>query len=593
MTCPTCRKENSASAKFCLGCGAKNVQQTVNLEAVTVPLERIAAPMADATIALPGFVPPQRPVFRPSAPPPDATIALPSLAPPRRSAPPAFAPPVLDATIAMPAFAPPQRPVFRPSAPPLRPPSSAPPTMDAAVAMPAYAPPTVRPQTSWWMRALVPTILIGVLGGGALLFMRGIGGGDGGSEPTEDDDEIIFVPHTSADGKAHFSFVNSEAKVVFSFAEREWTAGGDSGVNAFNLFFGLPNINTDGPNGGVISLAGLKQPFARNYQQFTNAQQETLNLDQFGGIVKSPKFKQIGRFRDGLAPARSIDANDGLCGYIDRLQNLKIPMTLEICAEFHEGLAISKEPGSTSKLQFINAGGKMVITGDWNQVNPFHNGRAQVWKDQKVGFIDKSGRVVVPIQYKSAGDFFEGLAAVREKNLVGYINSSGTMVIPQQYQSVNRFASGRAIVTRGREMSIIDKAGNAVNKIPLSYAGEAAKGQFIVRTTQSKWGLMDASGSMIVPAEFDKGLHTMGYSVFSTQRPAKLEVLGPGLHVTGSDPETMFGDSTATARKLSFPLNRRLNLRFSEVSQKLDRIVLYFESKSGNRSPDFNVGAKL
>ncbi len=563
MTCPTCGKDNSASAKFCLGCGARNGQpapkvlvlqsdaeQTVNLEAVTVPLERVAVPMTDATIALPSFVPPQRPAFRPSAPPPDATIALPCLAPPTASAPPSFAPPTMDA-------------------------------------------PTAKPQTSWWMRALVPTILIGVLGGGALLFMRGIGGGDGGSEPTEDDDEIIFVPHTGADGKAHFSFVNSEAKVVFSFAEREWTAGSDSGGSAFNLFFGLPNINTDGPNGGVISLAGLKQPFARNYQQFLNEKQETLNVDQFGGIVKSPKFKQIGRFRDGLAPVRSIDGNDGLCGYIDRLQNLKIPMTLEICAEFHEGLAISKEPGSTSRLQFINAGGKMVITGDWNQVNPFHNGRAQVWKDNKVGLIDKSGRVVVPLQYKSAGDFFDGLAAVREKNLVGYVNSSGTMVIPQQYRSVSRFASGRAIVTKGREMSIIDKAGNAVNKIPLSYAGEAAKGQFIVMTTQSKWGLMDSSGSMIVPAEFDKGLHTMGYSLFSTQRPAKTEVLGPGLHVTGSDPETMFGDLTSTARKLSFPLNRRLNLRFSEVSQKMDRIVLYFESTSGNRSPDFNVGAKL
>ena len=92
----------------------------------------------------------------------------------------------------------------------------------------------------------------------------------------------------------------------------------------------------------------------------------------------------------------------------------------------------------------------------------------------KWGYIGKSGNMVIPLQFAEAEEFSEGLAGVRMevepgyfKN--GYIDKNGNVVIPPQFDRSLKFSEGLA--------------GVKVN---------------------DKWGFVDMSGTMIVPAEYQE-----------------------------------------------------------------------------------------
>ena len=216
-----------------------------------------------------------------------------------------------------------------------------------------------------------------------------------------------------------------------------------------------------------------------------------------------------------------------------------------------------------------------------------------VSRNKKIGFMDKSGREVIPPLYDSAIAFYDGLAAVQQGAFWGYVDLSGKLVIPYEFGSVEGHVAGRAIVKTGDQTLVIDKAGKAVNKAPLSYAGRAGKNQFLVRTTEGRWGLMDAGGSMVIPAEWDRGVSAFGFFLFSAgdEKDGKAQIFGPGVNLKGTDaemkakhlnPESLF-------KSLRIPIGHKLFLRISELNQKADRIAIYLESASGNRTPDFLI----
>ena len=547
MTCPICGKENAATAKFCRGCGAPNVQP-----ATPVPVSvaaRVMAPV-DATIALPASAPPMRPAFAPPAmPPPDSTIALPG-------------------------FGPPRRPQF-PSAPA------------------APIPTLPRPSASHRNRAIALIVLFGALGAGVLLFwMRGAGGG---GDVALEDEALLFVQHIGAGKKNHFSIVNSDAKVVFTFSEREWMFDENFYGNLFKGVLGLMSLKTDRAegDGGILDISTLERIFFHSYLNLTSAKQEKIGIDQFGTVTKSPKYQQVGRFSNGLAPARPVIGSDGLCGYIDRGQNPKIPPAFQTCDEFHEGLAVVSKPGPRESSFFIDTSGKAVIKGEWDNVYPFRGERALIIRNKKIGFLDKAGREAIPPQFDNASAFSDGLAPVHQGALWGYVDLSGKLVIPHEFDSFERHVAGRAIVKKGDQWQVIDKAGKAVNRIPLSYAGRAGRNQFLVRTMEGRWGLIDASGSMAIPAKWAKGYSAFGFFLFANGdvKDGKLQIYGPGVNLqgTGEELSAKYPNPEGLLKTIRIPIGHKLFLRVSELNQKADRIAVYLESAAGSRTPDFLI----
>lgn len=98
--------------------------------------------------------------------------------------------------------------------------------------------------------------------------------------------------------------------------------------------------------------------------------------------------------------------------------------------------------------------------------------------NRKWGYINEAGETVIPLQYASASSFSEGLAVVGIGDWgsveYGYINTSGDMVIQPEYDEASEFSDGIAKVAR-----------------------KNAHGNL-------KWGLIDKTGRIIAPLEYDR-----------------------------------------------------------------------------------------
>jgi len=88
-------------------------------------------------------------------------------------------------------------------------------------------------------------------------------------------------------------------------------------------------------------------------------------------------------------------------------------------------------------------------------------------RDRKLGFIDKSGREVIPprfsdyrnVQYfPDLPQFSEGLAPVSEKGRFGYIDCSGNFAIAPRFASARPFSEGIAAVREGTYPQTAGKA---------------------------------------------------------------------------------------------------------------------------------------
>lgn len=187
----------------------------------------------------------------------------------------------------------------------------------------------------------------------------------------------------------------------------------------------------------------------------------------------------------------------GKAGYIDRTGAVVIPPQFVAGEEFSEGLAAVKVDTS---FGVIDPSGKLVVPARFDRVHPFRGGRARVELGKKTGFIDRSGKLVVPAVYDAARDFSEGLAGVQSGKLWGFVDEQGRRVVAPRFASVEPFSDGLVMVDSGKGLVFVDRSGKTV--LPAAGARGFAEG-LAPKEVEGKWGFMDHSGALVVPATFE------------------------------------------------------------------------------------------
>lgn len=112
------------------------------------------------------------------------------------------------------------------------------------------------------------------------------------------------------------------------------------------------------------------------------------------------------------------------------------------------------------KWGFINKEGEEVIPCKYDDVKPFHEGMATVWKESndiyKCGFINKEGEEVIPCKYDVVYDFYEDMAVVSLNGKFGIFNRMGTEVVLCIYNEAMVFKNLIA-VKRKKEIFLLSK----------------------------------------------------------------------------------------------------------------------------------------
>ena len=182
------------------------------------------------------------------------------------------------------------------------------------------------------------------------------------------------------------------------------------------------------------------------------------------------------------------------------------------------------------KYGFINEHGEEVTALTYDEAKPFREGLAAVYRENEGwGFIDESGNEVIPLRYHEADSFSEGLALVEDNDSnAAYINKTGQEVISLGHAIATPFSDGVAFVnfytkaTDNQRCGYIDKKGNMVfhtspdfhpknlginppNPIETISEGivEVSKDLNSTEIGGVKWGFMDKTGNMVIPAIYD------------------------------------------------------------------------------------------
>jgi len=131
--------------------------------------------------------------------------------------------------------------------------------------------------------------------------------------------------------------------------------------------------------------------------------------------------------------------------------------------------------------------------------------------DELYGYIGQDGTVALEPQYGWAGNFSDGLATVVTGDKRMYIDKTGTPVLVLQIECKEwkDFSEGRARVGfgpgyTGEKWGYIDRTGQLVIPAHFDEAGDFSEGlaRVKVKGDPDKWGYIDKQGNYVIPPQF-------------------------------------------------------------------------------------------
>ena len=149
-------------------------------------------------------------------------------------------------------------------------------------------------------------------------------------------------------------------------------------------------------------------------------------------------YDYIGKIFEGLRRVKIGVLKNFKCGYIDKYNNLAIPMIYSSVKDFNEGLAAVRIGNwASNKWGYINIYGELVIPIIFEKPRPFSEGLAKVVFNNEWCFIDKKGEKVISLKdYNGCSSFHNGYAIVNKHSdcywdeTFGVIDKTGAEIIP-------------------------------------------------------------------------------------------------------------------------------------------------------------------
>jgi hypothetical protein len=221
-------------------------------------------------------------------------------------------------------------------------------------------------------------------------------------------------------------------------------------------------------------------------------------IEKSGKMVIEPQYKFALAFHQGLASVSS----ERISGYLDKTG--KMVFTIDpsgIGSSFSEGFAgVSQHQGGKDTAFFVDLTGKQAFPSTYYIVGNFSDGLAIVEKDSdKIGYIDRTGKLAIPFQTGAPwGGFAEGLAVFfLPKNRVVYIDKTGKIAIVGDFVRADPFSEGLAAVQLKTGPNTTKTVKNAGSTVTIFTAGV-------------KYGYIDKSGKLVIPAQFEEAGRFIG-----------------------------------------------------------------------------------
>ena len=146
----------------------------------------------------------------------------------------------------------------------------------------------------------------------------------------------------------------------------------------------------------------------------------------------------------------------GQTGFLNSNGEIIVDAEIDFPSTFHEGLA---QINKNNKFGYIDATGKIVIEPNYDYAGDFNEGLAYIGIDGASGFINTTGKITIPLSNRQYFNFKNGLARFEETSKWGFIDKTGKTIIAPIYDNAQDFDEGLAKVTKGDEVIYINEKG--------------------------------------------------------------------------------------------------------------------------------------
>ncbi|MDP4153537.1 MAG: WG repeat-containing protein [Bacillota bacterium] len=180
---------------------------------------------------------------------------------------------------------------------------------------------------------------------------------------------------------------------------------------------------------------------------------------------------------------------------------------------------LEKDEGCLFKFEqnglwgFMDRGGNVIISPQYNDAEDFSEGLAVVEKGDKYGYINEKGETVIPFQYDEARSFHCGLAGIVKPGdtfhgeppiyTVNYIDQKGMSAGTVECMSLSDFTEdGFAAIKPFSGGFFVDKSIKQVSPT-YRYVGEFAEGLAPAADESGKFGVVDTNFKTVVDFKFD------------------------------------------------------------------------------------------
>ena len=287
---------------------------------------------------------------------------------------------------------------------------------------------------------------------------------------------------------------------------------------------------------GAINPISMAQVIPFEYDKI-DFEVEYDKTNSFIRILKNKKYGLIygGSFTEALSPEfDKIDffphlikvKKDKLYGAFNAELKLVIPLEYENVT-FRENNRVRVKKNNQWSWMYLMGSGEVSSLEQYSVVDVFNEGLALVKRNGKFGYINETMKEVIPCIYDKADAFMHGIAIVENGGKFGALNTKGELVIPFDYlilADLSMFGPTLLMAIKERLWGVINKKNQVV--VPFEYDEVMTMGGIVTVTKQSKKGLYDHNGQLIVPVVYDDIQHpSMGFKSINVCKNGKWGVL--------------------------------------------------------------------
>lgn len=223
-------------------------------------------------------------------------------------------------------------------------------------------------------------------------------------------------------------------------------------------------------------------------------------IDKKGKVLLTyKKGRSVHIFSEGLA----IVTDDNENNWVINEKGETVFKLLEqhaFCSNYTEGTAVIKN--KDWDYGYVDKKGQIIIGCQFDNAEPFKDGKAIVQKGDMYGVIDKEGKFIINPQFKKM-IYDNGGYVVSIGDKYGWCNNKGKLIINPQFDAFLPYKNNKfTAVMSNSKVGFIDKEGKYVVNPQFDDASEIFNDVIWVRVAD-KWGLINPKGEYIANPQFD------------------------------------------------------------------------------------------